>query len=213
LVFNYIYELPFMKAQRGILGHAAGGWQVAGLTTYESGTPFTVVNGQDADGIGGATYDRPNFNPNGTPGVRAVPDPSSPTGYVNPDVLVNGQRTPIDPNTARYIGIAANTGQTRKPSGNLGRNTERGPGLKNWNVNLIKNTRISEKFAIQLRAEFYNIFNSPMYGTVSVSPFAPSQTTQSIGASVFGSQPGVFLNRTIPDGGGRVIRWQLRLNF
>jgi Carboxypeptidase regulatory-like domain len=209
LVFTYDYQLPFLKSQKGVLGHAAGGWQIGGLTTYESGVPYSVLNGQDADGLGGANFDRPNFNPQGQPGVRAVPSTTSPTGYVNPD----NNNAPIDPQQARYIGIAANSGNTRRPPGNLGRNTERGPGLKNWDVNIAKNTRISERFALEFRGEFYNIFNTPMYGKVSVSPFAPSQNSQTISANVFSSPAGLFLNPTAMDGGGRVIRWQLRLRF
>jgi hypothetical protein len=209
LVFTYNYEIPFMKSQRGPIGRVLGGWQLAGLTTYESGVPYTVVNGQDADGLGGSTYDRPNLNPSGRPGVRAVPNAASPTGYVNPD---NGN-LPIDPAEARYIGITNNTGARRTAPGYLGRNTQRGPGLKNWDVNVSKNIRLTERFQLQFRTEFYNIFNTPMYGKVSESPFAPSQNAQTIGASVFNSQPGLFLNETAQDGGGRVIRWQLRLHF
>jgi hypothetical protein len=209
LVFTYSYELPFLKSQSGPLGRVLGGWQIVGLTTYESGVPYSVLDGQDADGLGGANYDRPNFNPLGQPGVRAVPSATSPTGYVNPDK----NNAPIDPQQARYIGIAANTGNTRRPPGNLGRNTERGPGLKNWDASIIKNTRISERFNLEFRAEFFNVFNTPMYGRVSVSPFAPAQSNQIISANVFSSPPGQFLNPTLLDGGGRVIRWQLRLRF
>jgi len=52
-----------------------------------------------------------------------------------------------------------------------------------------------------------------MYGKVSVSPFAPPQNAQIISANVFTSPSGQFLNETAQDGGGRVIRWQLRLRF
>ncbi|MEO8126582.1 MAG: hypothetical protein ABI822_05775, partial [Bryobacteraceae bacterium] len=208
-VLTYDYQVPFMKNQRGLVGHALGGWELVGLTTFESGTPYTIVNGQDADGLGGSTADRPNFNPAGRAGVRAVPSSSSPTGYVNPD---DGGR-PIDPKDARFIGLPANDGKKRSPGGNLGRNTERAPGLKNWDVNAIKNIRLTERFQLQFRAEFYNIFNTPQYGTVSVSPFAPSQLVQTVAANVTASQPGLFHKETAMDGGGRVVRWQLRLHF
>ncbi len=85
--------------------------------------------------------------------------------------------------------------------------------MKNWDVNIIKTTRISERFNLEFRAEFFNIFNTPMFGRVSVSPFSPPQNSQTIAASVFNSPAGQFLNATILDGGGRVIRWQLRLHF
>jgi len=212
LVFTYLYELPFRKSQSGVLGHVVGGWQLSGVTSYESGVPYSVVNGQDADGLGGSSFDRPDFNPAGRPGVRAVPDSRSPTGYINPDN--NG--APIDRNEARYIGVGANRGNggiARTAPGNLGRNTERGPGLKNWDVNIVKNTNITERIRLEFRTEFFNIWNTPMYGKVSVSPFSPPQNSQTIAASVFNSQPGLFLNETAQDGGGRVIRYQLRLRF
>lgn len=207
-VMTYSYALPFMKSQQGVLGHIAGGWNLAGITTFESGTVFSVLNGQDADGLGGGGFDRPNFNPQGAREVRARPDRTSPTGYVNPET-----GNAIDPKEARYIGIAANAGQNAAAPGNLGRNTERGPGLKNWDVNISKNTRLTERFSLELRGEFYNIWNTPMFGTVSVSPFAPAQSTQAISANVNNSPAGQFLNAGILDGGGRVIRYQLRLHF
>jgi hypothetical protein len=66
---------------------------------------------------------------------------------------------------------------------------------------------------LQLKGEFFNVFNTPQYGTVSVGPFHPSQNAQSIAANVNTSQPGVFANASSVDGGGRVVRWQMRLDF
>lgn len=42
LAFNYIYSLPFFRGKKGFQGEALGGWQLAGITTYESGTPFSI---------------------------------------------------------------------------------------------------------------------------------------------------------------------------
>ena len=146
-----------------------------------------------------------------------APLTESPTGYINPDVPgPNGTfvRTPIDPKDARYIGLPVNQTPTRiGVIGNLGRNTERSPGLKNWDLNVVKRFRLREGMSLQLRSEFYNVFNTPSYGTVSVSPFKPSQNAQTIAASVNGSPSGVFANASSVDGGGRVIRWQARLEF
>lgn len=214
-VGTYVWDLPWMKQQRGAVGRVLGGWSVTGITTYESGFPYTVVNGQDADGLEG--NDRPDFNPLGKPGVRARPDASSPTGYVNPDAVGPDGKfvsTPINPMEARYIGIPANaTLQQRLRPGTLGRNTERAPGLKNWDITVVKRVRVTERVSLQLRTEFFNAFNTPQYTTVSVSPFSPAQNAQTIGSSVFATAPGQFLNETAPDGGNRVIRWQLRLQF
>jgi hypothetical protein len=217
---TYVIELPVMRTQQGVLGHILGGWQVSGVTTFESGVPFTVSNGVDGDGIGGGAVDRPNVNPNGRYGVRAVPRTDAQgfiTGYVNPDDGNN----PIDPNTAYFIGnpayVAGLPGSVQRV-GTLGRNTERTPGQNNFNMNIMKRTRISEAKAIEFRTEFYNIFNHPQYGTGSVSPFSPAGNptgSNFIPANTTGSVAGLFLktNTTNSDGGGRVIRYQLKFVF
>ncbi|MEW6127781.1 MAG: TonB-dependent receptor [Acidobacteriota bacterium] len=200
--FTYVYELPWMREQHGVLGRVVGGWQVAGVTTFESGVPLNVSNGQDADSIGG-NLDRPDFNPNGQFGVRAVPNAASPTGYINPD----NNNAPIDPSQAMFIGIAANSGRT----GNLGRNTLRTPGLNNTNLTLTKRVLITEGQRIEFRTEFFNVFNHPQFTSLSSSAFASGSTT--ISASVFSSPAGRFLRSDFADGGGRVVRFQLKYLF
>jgi hypothetical protein len=205
-VFAYIYEFPWMKSGKGPLGQVIGGWQLSGITTFESGRPLNISNGLDADGIGG-NYDRPNFNPNGTPGVRAQYSTSSVTGYVNPEA----NNAPIDPATAMYIGLPGNSTTAAKPTGNLGRNTARMPGLNNFDANFQKAFRVTEWLKAEFRTEFYNIWNHPQFGTKSVSAFSPVGGNTS--ASVAASPAGYFMNKYYLDGGGRVIRYQLRLMF
>ena len=201
-VFTYVYDLPFMRDQRGALGRIVGGWQISGITTFESGTPFTVVNGADSNGFVG-NNDRPDFNPFGLKGVRAIPSASSPTGYINPDA----GGAPIDPSTARYIGLAAGIGRT----GTLGRNTERTKGINNFDFTVQKEVRVREGLGLNFRAEFFNIFNHPQYGAGSISPFSPAGSGPS--ANVFTSPAGQFLQPQFGDGGGRVIRYLLKLTF
>jgi hypothetical protein len=205
-VLTWNYMLPWMRSQQGTAGRVLGGWQVAGITTFESGVPLNVSNGADADGIGGAG-DRPDLNPAGRAGVRARPDASSPTGYVNPDVLVNGKPAPIDPLEARYIGLPANSGRT----GTAGRNTERTPGIRNVNLNLFKDLRLTERLNLEFRTELYNVLNHPQYGYPSVSPFTPGGGTPA--SNVTGSLSGRFLGYQYLDGGGRTVRYQLTLRF
>ncbi len=202
-MFTYAYALPWFREQQGALGRILGGFEIAGVTTFESGVPLTILNGVDADGISGAN-DRPDFNPAGQKNVRAVPSSASPTGYVNPDA----NNAPIDPSTAQYIALAANSGRT----GNLGRNTYRTPGIANWDANALKNVKVTERINLQLRAEFYNVFNHPQWGNASVSPFSPGGGTLS--ANVTSSVAGRFLtNYPLLDSGGRVIRYQLKIIF
>jgi len=204
--FTLVYDLPWFSHRRDLLGQTLGGWQFSTVTAFETGVPLNVTNGLDADGYDG-TGDRPNFNPNGTPGVRAVPSSSSSTGYVNPDA----SNAPIDPATAMYIALPAQSGANPAPTGNLGRNTLRSPGIANFDVNVQKQFLLTERFRLELRTEFYNIFNHPQFGTPSVSPFSPAE--QGISASVATSAAGRFLVPNFADGGGRVIRYQLKLRF
>ncbi|MGH9969355.1 MAG: TonB-dependent receptor domain-containing protein [Pyrinomonadaceae bacterium] len=216
--FTYVYDLPVMKSQRGFLGHLLGGFQISGVTTFESGAPLNVTNGQDADGVGG-NLDRPDFNPNGQPGTRAIPS-TAVAGVTNPCGITtagqlfhttapNATGQCIDPANARYIGLLAGIGRT----GNLGRNTLVTPGTNNWNFNILKSTRIGENKRLEFRTEFYNIFNHPQYLQGSVSPFSPGGGTEP--AVVSSSLDGRFLNPNTPqsDGGGRVIRYQLKFIF
>ena len=202
-VLSSVYELPFMRTQKGLLGNVLGGWQLSGVYSIESGVPYTVVNGFDADSIGGAN-DRPDVNPGGARGVRAVPNAGSPTGYVNPDLPGSPA---IDPKTAQYVVLAANIQRT----GNAGRNTERTPGRNNLDANIFKNFRVTERLKMEFRAEMYNALNHPQLGSPSISPFSPGAGTLSSNAAT-GLQ-GRFLNPTFMDGGGRVIKYQVKFRF
>lgn len=199
---TYVYDLPFMREQQGLIGRVIGGWQMSGVLTFETGVPLNITNGQDADSVGG-NFDRPDFNPNGRKNVRAIPNAASPTGYVNPDA----NNAPIDRKDAMFIGIPANSGRT----GNLGRNTLRTPGINNWNMNLAKKVNVTEQINFQFRAEFFNLLNHPQFGIPSASAFSPVQA--GIPANVFNSLPGQFLKREVPDGGARVIRFNMKLAF
>ncbi|MGI9168454.1 MAG: hypothetical protein ACR2G5_19065, partial [Pyrinomonadaceae bacterium] len=86
--------------------------------------------------------------------------------------------------------------------GNLGRNTERAPGINNTNLTLMKRTRISESVVIEARADFFNAFNHPQF-TSSVS----SNANTTLG--------GRFLNPDTPvtSGGAREVSYQVKLIF
>ncbi len=204
-VFTYIYTLPFGKSQRGLVSHLIGGWQVSGVTTLEAGVPYTVLNGLDADGYGGTGNDRPDYNPNGRPGVRAQITAAG--TYINPDAA----NAPILASEAMYIQRATCTAPNGCRPGNLGRNTLRSPGQANFNVNFQKDTRITERVHLQFRTEMFNIFNHPQYGSSNASAFAPGVGSLSSNLqSTLGTR---FLNPVYGDGGSRVVRFQLKILF
>ncbi len=206
---SYVYQLPFYKTQKGFMGHVLGGWQLSGILLFETGVPFNIANGLDADGLGGA-LDRPDYNPNGIKDTRAVPNAASPTGYIDPD---NGNKA-VDPASAMYVVLPANAGLTPRPTGNLGRNTWRGPGICNWDSSLQKSVSITERVKLELRGEFFNVLNHPQYGVPSISQFAPQGDTDlRIQTNAATAPAGRFLRPEFADGGARVVRYQLVLRF
>lgn len=213
--FTYVIESPWFREQRGFVGKLLGGFQISGVTTYETGSPYSVLNGFDSDGTTGAN--RPNFNPNGQRGVRAVPQVDANnfiTGYINPEVII-GRTTSgspifqtIDPNTAEFIvnptyvpGLAGSVVRF----GGLGRNTQRTPPINNTNLNLLKRIKIGESRTIELRTEMFNAFNHPQFPT---GGGFIAQTANAL-------TQGIFLNPDVPgtSGGARVIRYQVKLLF
>ena len=206
-VFSSIYSLPFGKKQTGLVNRVIGGWQLSGVATFEAGVPYTIVNGLDGDGFGGAGNDRPDFNPSGRPGTRAIFSATSPTQYVNPDAA----NAPIAASDAMYIQRPTCTSASGCAPGNLGRNTMRSPGINNINLNVQKDTAVSERVHLQLRAEFFNLLNHVQYGVSTASAFAPALGT--LGANVQATLGGRFLNAAFQDGGGRVTRFQLKVVF
>ncbi|MDQ3257557.1 MAG: hypothetical protein M3R15_27345, partial [Acidobacteriota bacterium] len=212
---TYVIESPFFRDQRGFVGKLLGGFQISGITTYETGSPYSVLNGFDSDGIAGAN--RPDFNPNGQRGVRAVPQVDANnfiTGYINPEVIT-GRTTsgspifqPIDPSTAQFIVnptyVPGQAGSVVRV-GNLGRNTQRTPPINSTNLNLLKRIRFGEVRAIELRSELFNAFNHPQFPT---GGGFIAQTANAL-------TQGFFLNPDVTgtSGGARVVRYQVKLIF
>ena len=122
---------------------ATAGWQVLGIGTWLTGSPFTIYSGEQQTGVGVQGTDRPD--------QVAVPVLST-SRTVREDYFGRG------PNNASFFSIP----QGR--FGTLGRNTFRGPALHNFDLALIKDTPLVERSgataaSLQFRAEFFNVFN------------------------------------------------------
>jgi hypothetical protein len=143
---SYSYDLPFGRGQKyltdkGWVSSLLSGWQSFGIITLQSGRPFTVALLSDIDNSGTGRSIL-GFGANDRPNVVADPhlDQRSPERWFN---------------TSAFAFPAPGT------FGNVGRNTLDGPGVQNVNVSLLKNTSLSERLNLQLRAEFFNLFNHP----------------------------------------------------
>lgn len=210
LIVAYSYELPYRRTN-GFAGHVLGGWTVSGVTTIQNGEPFTVT-----DGNGGRIYYGSSGVPFGGGGVRAeLASPGrcnsvgvcqstiplatpgstkqralSATGWINAAAFGStpciGGTTPGD-----CLGSGGATGFGDSAVGSI-----LGPGQHNWNISLIKNTRITEATSLEFRAEFYNVWNHAQF----------NPPVNDVSNSFFG---GIF-NSSVPP---RIMQFALKLLF
>jgi Carboxypeptidase regulatory-like domain/TonB dependent receptor len=153
-VISYQWNLPFFEKAEGWKRVVLGGWQVNGITTFMSGTPFTVYDSAGVSLQGGAPEisgfpsDRPNVIGDFTKGT--CPNGAS-AGTPN---------CWISPNGFQRLNPATQLGQF----GDAGRNIAQGPGYQQWDFSALKNFQIAETKTIQFRAELFNIFNHANLG-------------------------------------------------
>jgi hypothetical protein len=152
------YELPFKTSGR--LNHAVGGWQVNAILQYFDGIPFSVTS---ANPIGDGLTPRAEF-------IGGSGNGTLPTGQRNIKEWFN---------TSDFVSIPLTGSLANGQWGNSGRNILQGPGTKNVDFSVFKNFQVAESKALQFRAEFFNLFNTPQFNNpsaVAPSP-APTSTT------------------------------------
>ncbi|HYP14794.1 MAG TPA: hypothetical protein VEQ63_12775, partial [Bryobacteraceae bacterium] len=137
LTLSYTYQLPF-GGNRWLRG-----WETNGLWTVQSGRPFTVALLQDLDNSNTGRSSL-GFGANDRPDVLRNPNLENPT-------------------ETRWFDTSAFLVPARGNFGNAGRNIVEGPGLATVNVSLLKNTALTERVTLQLRAEAFNVANRTNY--------------------------------------------------
>lgn len=144
LVLSYVWQMPSWRRPRTWYQRAIGNWELNGIFSGSTGTPFTVYDSSDpslqgqSPEISGSYSDRPNLvgNPN------------------------NGPKTPEDWFNLQAFERVTQPGQF----GNSGRNIVQGPGFAQWDFSLFKNFSLAESKTLQVRAEVFNILNRPNFG-------------------------------------------------
>ncbi|MBZ5593114.1 MAG: TonB-dependent receptor [Acidobacteriia bacterium] len=141
-VVSYHYDLPFDKLRRNRLTR---GWVITGITRFSTGLPVTLRENDD-NSLLGTFCTGPNCNEIDTPnylgGSLKFHDPRSGLPYFDPSVFGS------------------------EALGQLGSAAKRmfhGPGINNWDMALLKDTHITESKLLQLRFEFFNIFNHAQF--------------------------------------------------
>jgi hypothetical protein len=141
-VFSYNWLMPFDKyVTAGWAKKVVGGWSLSGVTNFATGLPITLSENDDNSLIGANAIpvDVPNFAGGH---VLATTNPRKGGTYFNTSLFSNEQ-----------------LGQF----GNSSRRFFHGPGLNNWNIALLKTTKITESKELQLRFEGFNVFNHAQF--------------------------------------------------
>ncbi|MGH9631314.1 MAG: hypothetical protein ACRD7E_23670, partial [Bryobacteraceae bacterium] len=139
LSVNYVWEMPFFKGQTGFAAAILRGWQLSGITAFQSGLPANVTQPGDVANFGGGT------------------------GGQRPD-LVGDPHEGRGESLERYFNTSAFRQVTTPGTlGNAPVNAVREPGINNWDVSLSKIIRPRESLRLQLGIETFNTFNHAQF--------------------------------------------------
>jgi hypothetical protein len=205
LTASVIYDLPFGKGKAfgsgwgGAANAAFGNWQVTVIEKITSGFPLFVVDSNNGSGVffqwNGNSLNRPNQvgNPNQAGPMAGNPNCNAPAkihtiqNWFNPCAFIS---TNANPSTVGELGFA-----NRAPA--------TGPDFVNTDFSLIKQFHVSERFGLEFRTEFFNLFNHAQF----FLPGSPLTTMQDINSSTS------FAKVTQTVNNPRLIQFALKLTF
>jgi hypothetical protein len=160
-IANFVYKEPWFREQHGLTGHVLGGWELSGITTFESGIsmsdyqtvdPFTCISpANTGDHCEAGTFPG-GLGMNG-PDYDILPRPDQ----VAPVKLVKHGLDWFDPSS--FTLASAHFGS--EGAGNI-----LGPGFEKIDLGLMKNFRFTERISLQMRAESFNLFNHTNFNSI-----------------------------------------------
>ena len=206
-VAAFTYDVPNFSRRFPRLGR---GWQLNGIVTLRTGSPFHVNLFDDYNGTG-EFFPRPDL----------VGDPFAGTSGHERFLNLSAFRVPctLDP---AGDGSAASCIPGTQHFGSLGRNSLRGPGYKNFDFSVFKTTPLTERVRLQLRAEIFNVLNHPNFASPLLPGFAADAsfngidpaTGRGVGFLPLTVTPDVGIGNPFLGGGGpRNIQLAARLVF
>jgi hypothetical protein len=201
-VANYSYDLP-LGAHSGAIGKLLEGWNLSGVTLVQNGLPITI-----GDTSAGTIY--------GTAGG------GNQSGYARAEMcpgMTYGSIATSGSVEQRLGGNSGGPGYFNKSSfcappvigdgtdfGNSGTGILLGPGQFNWDLSILKTTRVKERQTVQFRAEFFNAFNHPQFNN-------PNNTGGFLSNTVPDRSSGTFGNIITTSVNPRVIQLGLKYQF
>jgi hypothetical protein len=180
LVVSYRYDLPLARRFRRA-NQATAGWALSGITRISTGLPVTLINPNDTALIG-------SYN-NGVNGV----------GFSDLDVAPGPLELNSNPRNGRpYFNTSLFSLPPLGSPGTASRRLFYGPGTDNWDMALLKDTRLTESKTLELRLETFNIWNHAQF-------FGANSVDGNINDSTFG--------QVIQAMSPRLIQAALRIRF
>ena len=174
-VASYVYQLPFGRGKKfgggvnRVEDLAVGGWQLTGITTFQTGFPYTII-GNDIQSVNDSQFPHANI----VPGCN-----------IKSNLTAKFQRI----NTACFAQPGLGT------FGDIGRNTLRQPGINNWDMGVGKNFLITEGIRFLIKVDAFNAWNHHQYaGDVGGLLVAGSGGNAAIDNNVNDSKFGLITN-------------------
>jgi hypothetical protein len=203
LSVSYAYDLPFFQHSTGFKKAALGGWQISGVSIFQTGLPFSIFDSSAGTAFLGQGS-TPLLGASLAPGATIANGLSSgdlrnrvANGYLNPAAFVPAPL--VDPTDCASDPNFCTTG-----FGNLGRNIYHGPFQQNWDVSFLKHFRIGERQDVRFAADFFNIWNHTNFADPTVTDI--EQYLANPTSSPFGKIVGT-------NGNPRLIQFSLRWGF
>ncbi|HEU4769281.1 MAG TPA: TonB-dependent receptor [Pyrinomonadaceae bacterium] len=189
-VTSFVYDLPSLVSESSSARVILNNWQLNGILTLQTGTPYSVV-----DIVGNNIIQRANFAPGFSGSVETSGSTQSRIGgYFNTAAFVASRPIIAGGN----LGTPNNpTFDPNNPFGNTARNFLYGPGQKNMDFSVVKFIPITESVRGEFRTEFFNIFNWANF------------TNPNSNIAV----PATFGRITSTSAGPRVIQFAFKVNF
>lgn len=156
--WNWMYEFPKNTSHPVLLS----GWQMNGVLTLMSGQPYNLTyQFEDDYNLSGEFFGRPDVV--GTGALTGTNDYNLVNlgSFAAPclwDTTLNGGDGGCVSGSQHF--------------GNVGRNAFTGPSFKNFDWSIVKNTKLGERVNMQLRADFFNVFNHPNFTNPTLPSFA-----------------------------------------
>ena len=196
-----VYELPFLKGRKDILGQIFGGWGTSLIVSAQTGLPLNIAESADRclcdmptsaqhpDFLGGqVTF----YDPRSTTAVAGRPN-----SYF--DGTGGGTASGAGNPYFRRVGTGNSAALGAGRLGTLGRDVLPGPGFVNWDMDAFKRFTIRERQKFEFRAQFLNAFNHTQFDAIGSSGLT------SIGSPNFGK-----ISSTLPP---RIIQLSARYSF